>query len=151
MTNDDRYMITEKYLGTQDIHYSKTGNKIVRPTSSGSPASYQRCNEFGLVLVSWPSASGCYMSFAQTYMLTDITFSPRTAGGLSHFRTAGRRTRKLRKIAKSGKRRSIGRGEFYKKYLDHFIIRPNLRSQVVKKGQIFSKSGYFHRKSQLFQ
>ena len=49
--------------------------------------------------------------------------NPRTAGGLSHLRTArGRmtappppqRTRKLRKIATSGKRRSIGRGKFYK-------------------------------------
>ena len=42
-------------------------------------------------------------------------------------------TRKLRKIATSGKRRWIGRGKFYKKYLDHFLIRSNLRSQGVKK------------------
>ena len=46
------------------------------------------------------------------------------------------RTRKLRKIATSGKRRWIGRGKFYKKYLDHFLIRSNLRSQGVKRGQI---------------
>ena len=61
------------------------------------------------------------------------------------------RTRKLRKIATSGKRRWIGRGKFYKKYLDHFLIRSNLRSQGVKKGEIFSKSGYFRTKSQLSQ
>ena len=63
--------------------------------------------------------------------------------------TAPQIIRKLRKIAASGKRRWIGRGKFYKKYLDHFLIRSNLRSQGVKKGQIFSKSGYFRRKSQL--
>ena len=54
-------------------------------------------------------------------------FNPRTAVGLSHLRTTGgggggwpphpRITRKLRKIATSGKRRSIGRGKFYKKIL----------------------------------
>ena len=53
--------------------------------------------------------------------------NPRTAGGLSHLRTDDRPppqgTRKLRKIAASGKRRWIGRGKFYKKYLDHFLIR----------------------------
>ena len=52
-------------------------------------------------------------------------FNPRTAGGLSHFRTAGgipapQRTRKLRKIATSGERRSIGRGEFYKNIWSFF-------------------------------
>ena len=85
--------------------------------------------------------------------------NPRTAGGLSYLRTAGggaddrppQRTRKLRKIATSGKGCWIGRGKFYKKYLDHFLIKSNLRSQEVKKGQIFSKSGYFRRKSQLSQ
>ena len=43
------------------------------------------------------------------------------------------RTRKLIKITTSGKRRWIGRDKFYKKYLDHFLIRSNLRSQGVKK------------------
>ena len=67
-----------------------------------------------------------------------LNFNPRTAGGLSHLRTAGaderpQRTRKLRKIATSGKRRWIGRGKFYKKYIDDFLIRSNLRSQGVKK------------------
>ena len=87
-----------------------------------------------------------------------LTRAVRTAGGLSHFRTAGGkdrplplRTRKLRKITTSGKRRWIGRGKFYKKILDHFLIRSNLRPQGVKKGQIFSKSGYFRRKSQLLR
>ena len=42
-------------------------------------------------------------------------------------------TRKLRTKATSGKGRWIGRGKFYKKYLDHFLIRSNLRSQGVKK------------------
>ena len=37
------------------------------------------------------------------------------------------------------------------KIKDHLLIKSNLRSQGVKKGQIFSKSGYFHRKSQLSQ
>ena len=48
--------------------------------------------------------------------------NPRTAGGLSHLRTAGggadaappQITQKLRKIATSGKQRWIGRGKFYK-------------------------------------
>ena len=61
------------------------------------------------------------------------------------------RTRKLRKIATSGKRRWIGRGKFYKKYLYHFLTRSNLRSQGSKRSNLFSKSGYFRRKSQLFQ
>ena len=39
---------------------------------------------------------------------------------------------KTKKIATSGKRRRIDRGKFYKKYLDHFLIRSNLRSQGVK-------------------
>ena len=88
-----------------------------------------------------------------------VVFNPRSAGGLSHLRTAGgadtasppQRTRKQRKIAPSGKRCSIGCGTFYKKYSDHFFIRSNLRSYGVKKGQIFSKSRYFHSKSQLSQ
>ena len=49
--------------------------------------------------------------------------NPRTAGGLSHIRTAGGRipppqTRKLRKIATSGKRRPKGRGKIYKNTVD---------------------------------
>ena len=62
---------------------------------------------------------------AGTVPLTDFyscpLFNLRTAGGLSHLRTAGggddrppQRTRKLRKITTSGKRRWIGRGKFYK-------------------------------------
>ena len=42
-------------------------------------------------------------------------------------------------------------GGNYKKYMDHFLIRSNLRSRGVKKGQRFSKSCYFRRKSQLSQ
>ena len=68
------------------------------------------------------------------------SLNPRTAGGLTHLRTAGgrmtpppQRSPKLRKIATSGKRRSIGRGKFYKTCSDHFLIRSNLRSQGVKK------------------
>ena len=45
--------------------------------------------------------------------------NPRTAGG-GRMTAAPQRTRKLRKIATSGKRRWIGRGKFYIKYLDHF-------------------------------
>ena len=98
-----------------------------------------------------------YRGRCETYRQRNI--NPRTAGGLSHLRTAGgaddrpppQRTRKLRKIATSGERRWIGRGKFYKKYSDNFLIRSNLRSQGVKKGQIFSKSGNFRRKSQLSQ
>ena len=52
---------------------------------------------------------------------------PRPGGGWP----PPQRTRILRKIAKSGKRRSIGRGKFYKKYPDNFLIRSNLRSQVT--------------------
>ena len=98
------------------------------------------------------------MSVKEIHFLLRLqSLNPRTAGGLSHLRTAGggaddrppQITRKLRKIATSGKGRWIGRGKFYKKYLRHFLIRSNLRSQGVKKGQIFSKSGYFRRKSQL--
>ena len=96
---------------------------------------------------------------AKTYidlMKSLFDLNPRTAGGLSHLRTAGggggwppppKRTRKLRKIATSGKRRWIGCGKFCKKYWDHFLIRSNLRSE----GHFFSKSGYFRRKSQLSQ
>ena len=70
-------------------------------------------------------------------LFTFDIINPRTAGGLSHLHTAGgrmtapppQRTRKLRKIATSDKRRWIGRGKFYKKYLDHFLIRSNLRLQ----------------------
>ena len=81
--------------------------------------------------------------------------NPRTAGVLSHLRTAGgggrmtapQRTRKLRKVAKSGKRRSIGTPrQVLRKYLDHFLIRSNLRSQGVKKGQFFLKIGLFSQK-----
>ena len=48
--------------------------------------------------------------------------------------THTQRTRKLRKVAKSGKRRSISRGKFYKikKCQDHFLIRSTLRSHGVK-------------------
>ena len=55
--------------------------------------------------------------------------------------TAPQVTRKLRKIATSGKRRWIGRGKFYKIVLA-FLIRSNLRSQGVKKS-IFLKIGLF--------
>ena len=87
-------------------------------------------------------------------------FNPRTAGGLSRLRTAGgggddrpppQRTRKLRKIATSGKRRWIGRGKFYKEFLDIFWSGQIWGHREVKKGQIFSKSGYFRRKTQLSQ
>ena len=67
---------------------------------------------------------------ANACMMCDIHLNvwhinPRTAGGLSHLRTVGggrmtappQRTRKLRKVATSGKRRWIGRGKFYKKIL----------------------------------
>ena len=67
-----------------------------------------------------------YRALARWYV------NPRTAGV-------------LREIATSGKRRSIGRGKFYKKYLDHFSISSNLRSQGLKEGQILSKSGHFHK------
>ena len=54
------------------------------------------------------------------------------------------RTRKLRKIATSGKRRWIGRGKFYnKKNSDHFLISSNLRSQGVKKGIFFLNQAFF--------
>ena len=68
-----------------------------------------------------------------------LTNNPRTAGGLSHLRTAGggvddrpsQRTKKLRKIATSGKRRSTGRGKFYKKYSNHFLISSNFLTQLI--------------------
>ena len=41
--------------------------------------------------------------------------------------------RGLRKIATSGKRRSIGRGKFYKKYSDHFLNRSNYQKLMAKK------------------
>ena len=46
-------------------------------------------------------------------------------------------TRKLRKIATSGKRRSIGRGNFYKKYLDHFSLTSKLWPPGAKNCKIF--------------
>ena len=91
----------------------------------------------------------CHKTHCLRFIQVDIcpltsggaSINPRTAGGLSHLRTAGgggaddrppQRTRKLRKIATSGKLRWIGRDKFYKKYLDHFLIRSNLRLQGVK-------------------
>ena len=92
--------------------------------------------------------------FLVTVSNTHLSFNPRTAGGLSHLRTAGgggrmtasQRTRKLRKIAISGKRRWIGRGKFYKKDLDHFFDQVKFEVTGGQKGQIFSKSDYFRRK-----
>ena len=86
-------------------------------------------------------------------------FNPRTAGSEppSHGRGGGRmtalpqRTRKLRKIATSGKRRWIGRDKFYKKYLDNFLSGQIWGHMGSKKVAFFSKSVYFRRKSQLFQ
>ena len=79
---------------------------------------------------------------------------PRTAGGLSHFRTAGggripapaQRTRKLRMIATSCKRCWIRRHKLYKKYSDQIFDQVKFEVTGVKKCQIFSKSGHFHRK-----
>ena len=84
-----------------------------------------------------------------------LRFYPAHGPGLSHLRKAGgggQITRKIRTIATSGKRLSVGRGKFYKKKCSYyFLIGPNLRSQGVKKGHVFSKSGYSHRKSPLSQ
>ena len=86
------------------------------------------------------------------------TTSPRTGGGLSQPRTGGGgvdfnppplRSRELRNVSRSGKRRYIGRAMFYKKQMDHFLMRSKLRSQKINKGQIFPKSGYFLRNSRL--
>ena len=64
-----------------------------------------------------------------TDIVTFLSFNP-PHGHLSHWATFARpgggrmtapqRTRKLRKIATSGKRRWIGRGKLYNKYLNHF-------------------------------
>ena len=84
----------------------------------------------------------------------DLTFdlNPRTAGGLSHLHTAGgadtrppQRTRKLRKIATSGKRRWIGRLKFYKNTQNIFWSgqiwgrRGSERSNFLKIGQFSQK------------
>ena len=78
------------------------------------------------------------------------TFARPGGGGVDD-RPPPQRTRKLRKIATNGKRRSIGRGKFYKIYSHHFFDQVKFDVTGDQKGQIFSKSGYFHRKSQLSQ
>ena len=57
--------------------------------------------------------------------------NPRTAGGGGADDRPPPENSKTKKIATSGKR--IGRGKFYQKYLDHFLIWSNLRSQGSKK------------------
>ena len=83
-----------------------------------------------------------------------LSYNPRTAGGLSHLRTAGgvdtpppQKNTKLRKVAKSGKRRSIGCGKFYKKIISSFFDQVKFEATGAQKSQMFSKSGYFLRKS----
>ena len=83
------------------------------------------------------------------------SISPCRAGGLGHLRTAGggaddhhpaQRTRKLRKIATSGKRRSIGRGNFYKKILGSFF--DQVKFEVT--GHRGSKRSNFSRNRTIF-
>ena len=63
-----------------------------------------------------------------------LTINPRTGGGLSQLRTGGggagnrppQRSRKRSDIETNGKRHLIWRDEIYKKYWDHFWIKPKL-------------------------
>ena len=70
----------------------------------------------------------------------------RPGGGGGRRMTAPPENSKLRTIATSGKRGWIGRGKFYKKTLRSFFHQVKFEVTGVKKGQIFSKSGYFRRK-----
>ena len=95
------------------------------------------------------------------FLLSNLTLVPasgqhyvnrRTAGGLSHLRTAGgripapQRTRKLRKIATSGKRRSIGRDKFYQKYFDNFFDQVKFEVTGGQKRSTLLKIGLFSQK-----
>ena len=100
-------------------------------------------------------------------MSSTTRLNPRTAGGLSHLRTAAAVRRSVAgggggsddrpppensKTKKDSEKRytELDRPwQVLQKYFDHFLIKSNLTSQGVKKGEKLSKSDYFRRKSQL--
>ena len=105
-------------------HSSSIGRELDRQ-SRGSGFGFQECHIYRVTV--WLKSSTVKRGKRMLTLLRWSTINPRTAVVWATFgwpvgggRMTPQRTRKLRKIATSGKRRSIDRGKFYKKSLDHF-------------------------------